>query len=82
MKLYKISSMSVSPPYQADVKPEADGCNGLKYNLTADIIQSIFRTYPAGDYMSSMTGDLVRAYTYVDSFCHRRTVQGINLFKL
>jgi hypothetical protein len=30
------------------VKPEADGCNGLKYNLTADIIQSIFKTYPAG----------------------------------
>ncbi|TRY95995.1 hypothetical protein DNTS_002157 [Danionella cerebrum] len=23
-----------------------DGCNGLRYNLTSDIIESIFRTYP------------------------------------
>ena len=34
---------------QADVKPQADGCNGLKYNLTSDIIESIFKTYPAGN---------------------------------
>jgi len=34
--------------FQADIKPQADGCNGLRYNLTADIIESIFRTYPAG----------------------------------
>ena len=34
--------------FQAEVKPQTDGCNGLKYNLTADIIHSIFRTYPAG----------------------------------
>lgn len=33
---------------QADIKPETDGCNGLKYNLTTDIIESIFRTYPMG----------------------------------
>ena len=26
---------------------QADGANGLKYNLTNDIIQSIFKTYPA-----------------------------------
>ncbi|CAG2206826.1 GTF2H1 [Mytilus edulis] len=30
----------------ADIKTETDGCNGLKYNLTTDIIESIFRTYP------------------------------------
>jgi len=24
-----------------------DGANGIKYNLTADIIESIFKTYPA-----------------------------------
>lgn len=33
---------------QADVRPQTDGCNGLRYNLTSDIIESIFRTYPAG----------------------------------
>lgn len=33
---------------QADIKPQTDGCNGLKYNLTADVIESIFRTYPMG----------------------------------
>ncbi|PWA30541.1 hypothetical protein CCH79_00015339, partial [Gambusia affinis] len=32
---------------QADIRPQTDGCNGLRYNLTADIIESIFRTYPA-----------------------------------
>jgi len=33
---------------QADIKPKVDGCNGLRYDLTVDIIDSIFRTYPAG----------------------------------
>jgi len=33
---------------QADIKPKVDGCNGLRYDLTVDVIDSIFRTYPAG----------------------------------
>lgn len=33
--------------FQADIKPQTDGCNGLRYNLTADIIECIFKTYPA-----------------------------------
>lgn len=37
------------PDSQADIRPQTDGCNGLRYNLTADIIESIFRTYPAGE---------------------------------
>lgn len=40
-------SVGVSAAFLSDVKPQTDGCNGLKYNLTADIIESIFRTYPA-----------------------------------
>lgn len=36
----------VSAAFLADIKPQTDGCNGLKYNLTADIIESIFKTYP------------------------------------
>lgn len=31
----------------ADIKPQTDGCNGLKYNLTSDVIHCIFKTYPA-----------------------------------
>uniref|UniRef100_UPI00358F7DAD general transcription factor IIH subunit 1 isoform X2 n=1 Tax=Myxine glutinosa TaxID=7769 RepID=UPI00358F7DAD len=40
-------NVGVSAAFLADVKPQADGCNGLRYNLTADIIESVFRTYPA-----------------------------------
>ncbi|XP_039264627.2 general transcription factor IIH subunit 1-like [Styela clava] len=40
-------SVGVSASFLADVKPQSDGCNGLRYNLTADRIESIFRTYPA-----------------------------------
>ncbi|XP_072292059.1 general transcription factor IIH subunit 1 [Eucyclogobius newberryi] len=39
--------VGISGAFLADVRPQTDGCNGLKYNLTADIIESIFRTYPA-----------------------------------
>lgn len=37
----------VSAAFLADIKPQTDGCNGLKYNLTADIIECIFKTFPA-----------------------------------
>lgn len=39
--------VGVSGAFLADIKPQSDGCNGLKYNLTADIIEAIFKTYPA-----------------------------------
>ena len=39
--------VGVSGSFLTDIKPQADGANGLKYNLTNDIIQSIFKTYPA-----------------------------------
>lgn len=39
--------VGVSSAFLANVKPQADGCNGLRYNLTADTIRSIFSTYPA-----------------------------------
>lgn len=39
--------VGVSASFLADVKPQSDGCNGLRYNLTIDRIESIFRTYPA-----------------------------------
>ncbi|KAH0550539.1 general transcription factor IIH subunit 1 [Cotesia glomerata] len=39
--------IGVNSAFLADIKPQTDGCNGLKYNLTKDIIESIFKTYPA-----------------------------------
>lgn len=43
----KKQEIGVSGSFLADIKPVADGCNGFKYNLTPDIIESIFKTYPA-----------------------------------
>ncbi|XP_060530583.1 general transcription factor IIH subunit 1 [Cylas formicarius] len=40
-------SIGVSGAFLADIKPQTDGCNGLKYNITPDIIECIFKTYPA-----------------------------------
>ena len=34
--------------FQADVHAVSDGCNAVKYNLTADVMQAIFKTYPSG----------------------------------
>ncbi|XP_031782423.1 general transcription factor IIH subunit 1 [Nasonia vitripennis] len=39
--------IGVNSAFLADIKPQTDGCNGLKYNLTVDIIDCIFKTYPA-----------------------------------
>lgn len=39
--------IGISGAFLADIKPQTDGCNGLKYNLTPDIMESVFRTYPA-----------------------------------
>lgn len=39
--------IGVPAAFLADIKPEPNGANGLKYNLTADIIECVFKTYPA-----------------------------------
>ncbi|XP_063979303.1 general transcription factor IIH subunit 1 [Diachasmimorpha longicaudata] len=39
--------IGVNSAFLAEIKPVTDGCNGLKYNLTVDIIDCIFKTYPA-----------------------------------
>lgn len=39
--------IGVSGAFLADIKPQTDGCNGFRYNLTGDIIECIFKTYPA-----------------------------------
>lgn len=40
-------NIGISPAFLADIKPQHDGCNGIQYNITTDIIEAIFRTYPA-----------------------------------
>ncbi|XP_076256771.1 transcription factor B1 [Rhynchophorus ferrugineus] len=42
-----VQEIGVSGAFLADIKPQTDGCNGLKYNITPDIIECIFKTYPA-----------------------------------
>lgn len=39
--------IGVSGSFLSEIKPVSDGCNGFKYNLTAEIIESIFKAYPA-----------------------------------
>ena len=36
----------VTSAFMSEARPEVDGCNSIQYNLTPDIIQSIFHTYP------------------------------------
>lgn len=36
------------PSLQADVQAVYDGCNAVRYNLSADAIQAIFKTHPIG----------------------------------
>ncbi|XP_053203472.1 general transcription factor IIH subunit 1-like [Panonychus citri] len=39
-------TVGISAAFLSDIK-QPDGCNGYKYNITTDIIEAIFRTYPA-----------------------------------
>ena len=50
-KLAKQQNVGVSGSFLSEIKPQADGANGLKYNLTTDIIQSIFKVRSEGTNM-------------------------------
>lgn len=39
--------IGVSGAFLSEIRPVTDGCNGLKYNLTGEIIDCIFKAYPA-----------------------------------
>lgn len=39
--------IGVSGAFLSEIRPVTDGCNGLKYNLTGEIIECIFKAYPA-----------------------------------
>ncbi|CAH0393714.1 unnamed protein product [Bemisia tabaci] len=43
----KPQAIGVSPAFLSDIRSETDGCNGLKYKLTPDVIECIFKAYPA-----------------------------------
>jgi len=56
----KEQRVGVSPGFLADVRPQADGCNDLRYNLSADTIQSILSTFPAvkNKYLEKVPGKM------------------------
>lgn len=39
--------VAVSASFLSEIKPVTDGCNGIRYNLTPEIIECIFKTYPS-----------------------------------
>ena len=38
--------MGVAGDFLSEVKPQSDGSNSIKYNLTPEMVKVIFRTYP------------------------------------
>ena len=40
-------AVGISPAFLSGVISPADGCNGIRYNINNDIVEAIFRTYPA-----------------------------------
>lgn len=52
--------IGVSASFLSEIKPTPDGCNGLKYNLTSEVIESVFKAYPAvkKKHMESVPGKL------------------------
>uniref|UniRef100_A0A182P5F2 General transcription factor IIH subunit 1 n=1 Tax=Anopheles epiroticus TaxID=199890 RepID=A0A182P5F2_9DIPT len=62
--------IGVSGAFLADIKPQTDGCNGLRYNLTADIIECIFKTYPAvkRKHMEHVPGKMTEAEFWTKFF--------------
>ncbi|VEL43883.1 unnamed protein product [Protopolystoma xenopodis] len=42
----KLQAVGVPNYLLSDIKPEADGANGIKYNLTHETIEAIFLAYP------------------------------------
>ena len=39
--------IGISSGFLADIRPDMHGCNELRFNLTVDSIEAIFKTYPA-----------------------------------
>lgn len=62
--------IGVSGAFLADIKPQTDGCNGLKYNITADIIECIFKTYPVvkKKYIENVPSKLTEAQFWTKFF--------------
>lgn len=46
MPFNKFSDIGVAGDFLSEVKPQSDGSNSIKYNLTPEMVKIIFRTYP------------------------------------
>lgn len=41
-------NVGVSPAFLSEIKPQSTGANSISYNLTTDMMEAIFKTYPQG----------------------------------
>ncbi|XP_065070784.1 general transcription factor IIH subunit 1-like [Rhopilema esculentum] len=66
-------STGISSGFLAEIKPDTHGCNELRFNLTADSIEAIFKTYPAVQrkYESSVPHELSEEKFWTDFFRSR-----------
>lgn len=51
--------IGVSPSFLSEIKPTSQGSNSISYNLTTDMIDSIFKTYPQGRTYNTLYPTLV-----------------------
>ncbi|XP_058807076.1 general transcription factor IIH subunit 1 [Phymastichus coffea] len=76
-KMVPRQDIGVNSAFLTGIKPQADGCNGLKYNLSSDIIESIFKTYSAvkkkhTEYVPAKMSDAEFWAKFCQShYCHR-----------
>lgn len=83
----KKQDIGVSGAFLSEIKPQTDGANGLRYNLTPDVIGCIFKTYPAverkyGEYVPGKMNESEFWTKFFQShYFHRdRIVAGKDLF--
>jgi len=63
----------ISSGFLAEIRPDMHGCNELRFNITADSIQAIFKTYPAVQrkYESSVPHEISEEEFWKDFFRSR-----------
>eukprot|EP00794_Sanderia_malayensis_P018270 gene18270-20090_t len=65
--------IGISSGFLAELKPDMHGCNELRFNLTADNIEAIFKTYPGvrRKYESSVPDEMTEEQFWTEFFRSR-----------